>query len=52
MEMVVRHAIVLMGVGVKMPVEMVMLVLVLQLPDGIAAALTERIGQAVEIPKF
>jgi hypothetical protein len=47
--MVVLHHVMVVGMGVKMPVKMAVLVLMLQGPDGLPAALPERIRQAVEI---
>ena len=44
MEMVVHHTIMFMGMRVKMFVKMAVLMLVLQGPDGLAAALPECIG--------
>lgn len=51
MKMSVHHPVVFMGVLMKMPVWMAVLIPVLQGSDSLAAALAERIGQAVEIAK-
>ena len=50
-EMIVHHAVVFMGIVVKVTVIVAVFVPMLQTANGLPASLAERIGQSVKIAK-